>query len=393
MDTYYESLNKIVKEHFYRDVYVWYNKHSKILSKLINMIMQFDLVTNNAYTSCKYHYTKPIISSDSTESFINVKQVRHPIIERLIDYEYVPHDIELNEKIRGMMIYGPNSAGKSAIMKALGLCLIMAQCGLYVPAQRFEYNIFTALYTRISGGDNLFKGQSSFMVEMQELRTILKKANSKSFIISDEISKGTEVMSGTSIVGASIVKLSKLGAKFLFTTHLHDLPKLKAIKELNNIKFVYLSVEQKDGELIFSRKLLEGTGESVYGITIAKYILDDPDFIQTAIEFKNELLEHQGINHKVVNDKKSLYNKEIYMDSCSICNSTEKLEAHHINFQRDFKKTPNGLINEKKIHLLKDDKANLVVLCGSCHDKLHNDEFKIDGLVKTTKGVKPIVKN
>jgi DNA mismatch repair protein MutS len=391
MDELYNKLNQKVKEHFIQDVLTWFHKYSPMFKKLINMITQIDLIANNAFTSCKYHYTKPILKTETPESFINVKQLRHPIIERLIDYEYVPHDVQLNENVRGMMIYGPNSAGKSAIMKAMGLCLIMAQCGMYVPAEEFEFNVFTALYTRISGADNLFKGQSSFMVEMQELRTILKKADRRSMVIGDEIARGSESTSGTAIVASAIIKLSNIGAKFLFASHLHELPKLKAIQELNNIRFVYLSVEQKDGELIFSRKMLEGTGDNIYGITIAKYILDDPEFIDSAIKFKNELLEQQGINHKLVNDKKSLYNKDIYMDECYICGSGEKLEAHHINFQKDFKQTINGLINENKKHLLKDDKANLVVLCGKCHDKLHKNEFEIKGLTKTTKGVKAII--
>ena len=391
MDILYEKLNQLVKEHFYKDISHWYHKYTTMFKKLINLITQMDLVTNNAFTSSKYHYCKPTLNSNSEDSFINIKQLRHPIIERLIDYEYVPHDLELNNDIRGMMIYGPNSAGKSAIMKAMGLCVIMAQCGMYVPAEIFEYNVFTALYTRISGGDNLFRGQSSFMVEMAELRTILKKADKRSMIIGDECCRGTHVDAATSIVAAAIVKLSNIGAKFLFSSHLHDLNKLKAIQELNNIRFVYLSVEQKGGELIFSRKMIDGTGESNYGITIAKYVLDDPSFIQTAIEFNNELLEQRGINYKVVNDKKSLYNKDIYMDECYICGSEEKLEAHHINFQKDFKQTINGLINDKKKHLLKDDKANLIVLCGKCHDKLHNNEFEIKGLAKTTKGVKAII--
>ena len=391
MDELYIKLNKLVKEHFYNDISIWYNKNSIMFKQLIVMIREIDLITNNAYTSYKYHYSRPILNSNSNESYFNIKQLRHPIIERLIDYEYVPHDIELNNSTRGIMIYGPNSAGKSAIMKAIGLSIIMAQCGMYVPAVEFEYGIFTALYTRISGGDNLFKGQSSFMVEMSELRTILKKANKNSIVIGDELTRGSETTSGTAIVASAIVKLSKIGSKFLFASHLHDLPKLSAIQELNNIRFVYLSVEQIDGELIFSRKLLEGTGEAIYGITIAKYILDDADFIQSAIEFKNELLDKQGINYKLVNDKKSLYNKEIYMDNCYICNSEEKLEAHHINFQKDFKQSIYGLINDKKKHILKDDKANIVVLCAKCHDKLHNNEFQIKGLCNTSKGVKAII--
>ena len=391
MDILYEKLNKLLKEYFCQDVLSWYHKYSNMFKNLINFIVQIDIISNNAYTSKKYHYVKPILNSNSNESFVNIKQLRHPIIERLIDYEYVPHDVYLNETTRGMMIYGPNSAGKSAIMKAMGLCVIMAQCGLYVPAEHFEYGIFTALYTRISGSDNLFKGHSSFIVELNELRTILKKADKNCLVIGDEVSRGTHHLDGTAVVASAIIKLSKLGAKFLFATHLHDLPTLKSIQELNNIRFVYLSVEEKNGELIFSRKLLEGTGEVNYGITIAKYVLDDPEFINSAIGFRNEMLEQQGINYKLVNDKKSLYNKDIYMDSCYICNSEDKLEAHHINFQKDFKQTVNGLINDKKKHLLKDDKANLVVLCGNCHDKLHNNEFEIKGLTKTSKGVKAII--
>lgn len=391
MDELYNKLNELVKTHFYEDVLAWYHKYTNLFAKLINLITQIDLIANNAYTSKKYHYTKPNLNQESSESYFNIKQLRHPIIERLIDYEYVPHDLYLNETTRGLMIYGPNSTGKSSIMKAVGLCIIMAQCGLYVPAEDFEYSIFTSLFTRISGNDNLFKGHSSFIVELNELRNILKKADRRCMVLGDEVSRGTHHLDGTAVVASAIVKLSKLGTKFLFATHLHDLPNLKEIKELNNIRFVYLSVEEKNGELIFSRKLLEGTGEINYGIKIAKYILDDPEFINDALKFRNELLEQQGINNKIVNDKKSLYNKEIYMDSCYICGSEEKLEAHHINFQKDFKQTINGLINENKKHLLKDDKANLVVLCGKCHDKLHNNEFEIKGLTKTTKGVKAII--
>jgi DNA mismatch repair protein MutS len=201
----------------------------------------------------------------------------------------------------------------------------------------------------------------------------------------------TEAISGTAIIAATLLKLSKNNVKYLFATHLHDLPKLKVIQELNCIRFVYLSVEIKNNELIFNRKMMEGTGESVYGITIAKFILDDPEFINTSIEIKNEILEKQGIKYKLVNDKKSLYNNDIYMDHCNLCNSVEKLESHHINFQKDFKNSINGLINENKKHLLKDDKANLIVLCEGCHDKLHANEIKINGLIKTSKGVKAII--
>ena len=275
-------------------------------------------------------------------------------------------------------------------MKSIGLNLIMAQCGMYVGADSFEFGIFDSLYTRISGNDNLFKGHSSFIIEMNELRTILKKSTSKSLIIGDEICRGTEYLSANAIVASAIIKLVNIGAKFLFATHLHELYEMDQIKSLNTIKFFHLSVEKQGDELIFSRKLLEGTGEQIYGITVAQYILDDPIFINTAIELKNKLLEKSGSNTKLVSGKKSLYNKEIYMDSCVVCGSPDKLESHHINWQKDFIFGTNGQINNKKKHVLKDSKANLVVLCSKCHDNLHNKNFTISGLVKTSNGVKPM---
>lgn len=379
MDGLYIELDKLVKENFIRDVKTFYNKYATTFTALIKLIMQIDIISNNAYISKKYHYTKPIIKEDGgCGSFINAKNLRHPIIEQIIDYEYVPHDITLNNSDKkGILIYGVNSCGKSSLMKAVGLNIIMAQCGLYVPSEHFEYDIFTSLYTRISGNDNLFKGQSSFIVEMNELRTILKKCNNYSLVLGDEICRGTEYLSGNAIVGASIIKLCNMSTKFLFATHLHDLPNLKKIKEMDTIKFYHLSVEQKGGELVFNRKLEEGTGEQIYGITIAKYILDDPEFINTAIELKNNLLDNKrkGDNvptYKLVNDKVSTYNKDVYVDKCYMCSSVEKLETHHIIHQKDFNETINGLIYKQKMHVQKDGKANLMVLCQRCHDLVHH---------------------
>lgn len=389
IDELYILFGEKIKNYFVSDCLKWYEEYKTILTKLTKTIVHLDLITNNAYTSTKYHYVKPTINL-TQESFIHSTNLRHPIIERIIDYEYVPHNVKLDEKIKGNLIYGFNSCGKSSYMKSIGLNLIMAQCGMYVGADEFEFGIFDSLYTRISGNDNLFKGHSSFIIEMNELRTILKKASPKSLIIGDEVCRGTEYLSANAIVASSILKLSNLGAKFLFATHLHELAQVGEIKSLNTIKFYHLAVEKRGDELIFNRALKEGTGEQIYGITVAQYILDDPLFINKAINIKNELLEKDGINTKFVSNKKSLYNKEIYMDMCTICGCKEKLESHHINMQKDFKTSINGQINSKKKHILKDSKANLVVLCSKCHDNLHSGNFTISGLTNTTSGVKVI---
>ncbi len=386
LEELYNQLNTLVKNAFYIDTLSWYNKYSIVLRDVVNMIVEFDLISNNAYTSTKYHYVKPIISKSNTVSHINAKNLRHPIIERLIDYEYVPHDAVLDNDILGNMIYGVNSAGKSSLMKAIGTSLIMAQCGLFVPADSFEYGIFDSLYTRISGNDNLFKGQSSFIVEMNELRCILKRANEKSLIIGDEICRGTEYLSANAIVAATVLKLVDIKAKFIFATHLHDLATMEKIKALSSIKFFYLSVEKKGNELIFNRKMMEGTGEQIYGITIAKYILDDPIFINTAVELKNELLERTNVSTKIINEKKSNFNNDIFMGECSICGEKDGLETHHINFQKDFIKSKYGKILSEKKHIVKDSKANLISLCQKCHDDLHSDKININKKVISTKG-------
>ena len=386
IDELYKLFDEKIKNYFFTDTLVWYNENSTLLKNIINLLVQLDLITNNAYTSIKYHYIKPIINTEK-ESYIHSTNLRHPIIERIIDYEYVPHDVKIDNEIKGNLIYGFNSCGKSSYMKKIGLNLIMAQCGLYVAAETFEYNIFESLYTRISGNDNLFKGHSSFIIEMNELRTIIKKANHKSLIIGDEICRGTEYLSANALVAEAIIRLVNLGAKFLFATHLHELPRINRIKMLDTIKFFHLSVEKKNNELIFNRKLLEGTGEHIYGINVAQYVLDDPLFINNSIEILNELLENDGINTKLFSDKKSLYNKEIYMDSCTICGNKDKLETHHINMQKDF---VNGQLNIKKKHIVKDSKANLIVLCSNCHDNLHSGNFTISGLVKSSNGIKII---
>jgi DNA mismatch repair protein MutS len=289
------------------------------------------------------------------------------------------------------LLYSGIVTHNSSLMKAVGLNLIMAQCGLYVPADSFEYNVFHSLYTRISGNDNLFKGHSSFIIEMNELRSILKRADSRSLIIGDEICRGTEYLSANSIFAAVILKLAEVKSKFLFASHLHELTKIEKIKKLDCIKFFHLLVEKKGDELIFNRKLMEGTGEQVYGIIVAKYILDDPEFIRITNDIKNELLENANINTKLVNDKKSNYNNEIYMDCCKICGSENNLESHHINYQKDFNNTINGIINNKKKHLLKDSKANLIVLCDKCHDRIHNNNIEIIKKTNSTKGVTTII--
>ena len=141
---------------------------------------------------------------DNENSYIDAKKLRHPIIEKIISTEYIPHNLELGKKEIGILLYGLNAAGKSSLMKSVGINVIMAQAGMYVSADSFEFKPYKSIFTRISNNDNLFKGQSTFAVEMSELRGILTRANNSSLVLGDELCSGTETTSAVAIVATGI---------------------------------------------------------------------------------------------------------------------------------------------------------------------------------------------
>ena len=153
-------------------------------------------------------------------------KLRHPLIEIFqTDIPYIPNDVDLNES--GILLYGINSAGKSSYMKSVGVNLIMAQAGMFVASESFEYSPYDKIFTRIPGGDNLFKGQSTFVAEICELRSILKYSTNRSLIIGDELASGTESISAISIVAAGIKTLSERKSSFIFATAFSFIQPLK----------------------------------------------------------------------------------------------------------------------------------------------------------------------
>jgi DNA mismatch repair protein MutS len=364
-------------------------KYFKELIKIRDSIILLDYYTTIAYVADVNHYVKPIIKKYDN-SFIKVKNIRHPIVEAIIDYEYIPHTIELGCDVKGMLVYGINSSGKSVMMKAIGLSIIMAQSGFFVPADEFIYCPYNALYTRITGYDNLFKGQSSFAVGMIELNAIIKRSDNHTLVLGDEVGRSTENISAHAIVAATLIKLSKESSSFIFSTHLHDLNQIKQIKDCKGIKSFHLSVknDEKTGKIIYDRKLKEGSGERVYGVAVAKSIIKSKEFITNADKIKDELL---NIYSELVVDKKSRYNSKKYIDMCEVCGQGLKkdhsnLESHHINFQKDFNE--NGIHNTKK-YLKMNALYNLLTVCQNCHDDIHNGKIKVNAINMTSEGIKP----
>ena len=397
-----DKIGVIVRDVYLQKINEFDSKYGETLKIITKYIATIDFYKSAAKTAIKYGYNRPIIcTNDTTDSWIEATELRHPIIERIQeDIEYVPNDIELssntnsmntnsmntnngnsdNIKTKGILLFGTNASGKSSLMKAMGLNIIMAQAGLFVSATEFKYKPYKYLFTRINNNDNLFKGESSFAVEMNELRNILKRANSNSLVLGDELCSGTESVSALSIFAASVIFLVNKKASFIFATHLHELCNMEIIKSLkNSIKMFHLKViyDQERDKLIYNRKMTEGSGNAIYGLEVCKAMDMDNTFLKTANEIRQNLM---GIKEKIVETKQSKYNANLFVDDCLVCGKMAE-DVHHIKFQC------TADMNKMIGHIQKDVKSNLVSLCKECHIKVHNDNLRINGYIQTGNGI------
>jgi DNA mismatch repair protein MutS len=381
------DLIELVKKRYNEFTLECFEKFEGTMKLMINVIGETDFYSTVAKNSFNYRYYKPkIIDSQNETSYITGKNLRHPIIERInSNTEYIPNDVSIGvDEITGMLLYGTNMVGKSAYMKSIGISVIMAQCGMFVPCEDFVYYPFKSIFTRIPSGDDLFKNQSTFAVEINELRNILKRANVNSLVIGDELASGTESISAVSIVASGIIQLNNKKSKFVFATHLHDLTNLKAISTLKTLKIYHLSViyDETTKKLIYNRKLQDGQGSTMYGLEVCRALDLPSEFLLTANQFRQELL---NINSNILNTQTSQYNKKHYVDNCSVCGEKAE-EVHHIKEQMLADK--DGFIGENH----KNSKHNLMNVCEKCHDKIHHGEIKVNGYIQTSDGIELDVK-
>ena len=350
----------------------------ELLMNIIKDLTELDISVCNARNAYDYQFYRPQISDDNS-SFVKAENLRHPIIERLItNVEYIGNDISLNQN--GILLYGINASGKSSLMKALGLAIIMVQSGMYVPATSFEFSPYHHIFTRICGNDDIYRGMSSFVVEMSELRNILQRADERSLVIGDEICCGTEAISAVAIVSSAINELIKKGSSFIFTSHLHDLTSISIIRERigEKLRIFHIHIEIVDDKIVYERKLREGQGSNVYGIDVCGSLDMPIDFMKNAENVRKELM---GMDMNLINTKKSNYKSSIYMDMCQVCNERPAKETHHINYQ------VNADENGKFSNFDKNIPHNLVSICEECHKKEHQGEIGIIGYKQTSKGV------
>ena len=300
---------------------------------IITFVSQIDVTANFAHLSIQNGYCKPqILHREGSCSYLDAKALRHPLVEKVHpEVEYIPNDVSFDK--RGMLLYGTNACGKSTLMKSIGLALIMAQAGCFVPCDQFTYYPYTQLFTRILNNDNLFRGQSSFAVELSELRNILRRADDRSFVLGDELCSGTEYNSALSIVSAGLHTLSTLQCSFVFTSHLHTLPSIPLVAQIPTLDIYHLAVKyHKDTDVLeYIRTLQEGSGPPIYGLEVCKGMSMGQDFMELAREVQLHL---QGSEGSFVSLQSSAYHSEIQMDACKVCGKKAE-ETHHIKEQQE----------------------------------------------------------
>lgn len=254
----------------------------------------------------------------------------------------------------------------------------MAQSGMYVASSNMEFCPYKHIFTRISGMDNIYKGMSSFTVEMTELRNILQRCDKHSLVLGDEVCSGTEAISALAIVATGIDTLVKKKSAFIFATHLHDLTTLDIVKQHINkyitVNHIHILIDDHN-RIVYERKLREGKGHETYGIEVCKSLDMPMDFMKTAENVRKEIM---GYSNLMINTSRSKYNNGLYMTECYVCKGIAE-DTHHIKYQS---LSDNGFFRD--FH--QDMKHNLIPLCKSCHKKEHNGEIHIRGYKKTSDG-------
>ena len=287
------------------------------LQSISKVISEIDVLQSFATVSEENNYVRPIIS-DKRE--IRLIASRHPVVEKVIETEFVTNDIIMDENTNILLITGPNMAGKSTYMRELAISVIMCQIGCFVPASSATLPIFDAIYTRIGASDDLVSGESTFMVEMKEAANAINHATENSLILFDELGRGTATFDGMSLAQAIIEYIhTNIKCKTLFSTHYHELTDLD--KTLSTLKNVHVSAIEENGNVTFLHKVKEGSIDKSYGIHVAKLadlpnsLIDRATKILSVYENKEEKrdvkIQESLPLDELINDKKSVLEEEI----------------------------------------------------------------------------------
>ena len=380
--------NKITS--IYREFITEFKSRLGILGTLAEYVTRLDSVTTKAYVAKKYNYCRPTLVEEES-SFVRASGLRHCLIEHISTTEaYVTNDVHLgcdidNDSCTGFLLFGTNTVGKTSLIRAVGIAVVMAQSGFFVPCSSMRLSPYQQIFTRILNTDNLFRGQSTFMVEMCELRRILMKGNNRSLVLGDELCSGTEIDSAISLFTAGLIQLHNIQANFIFATHLHMITTQPQLMELPGLKYKHLTVtyDAAGNRLIYDRKLKDGQGSSLYGLEVCKSLDLPEDFVRLA----NQVRESNS--RSILASTSSRYNSVI-KGQCMFCGSPASA-IHHLVYQSDA--DDDGFICADGRTFHKNHPANTVPICEECHLKVHKDDKRYvqkktsDGMALVEKSV------
>ncbi len=275
-------------------------KQIQRIQKTAILVSTLDVLVSFATVAEDMNYVKPEVDNGGV---IDIKEGRHPVIEKMIsNSNFVPNDTYLDEEgNRLAIITGPNMAGKSTYMRQVALITLMAQVGSFVPASYAKIGVVDKIFTRVGASDDLSMGQSTFMVEMMEVATILKEATKNSLVILDEIGRGTSTYDGLSIawaVAEFIADKEKCGAKTLFATHYHELTELE--NKVEGVKNYSIAVKEKGEDIIFLRKIVDGGTDESYGVHVARLAGVPQVVTKKANEILQSLERRNVLNNKII---------------------------------------------------------------------------------------------
>ncbi len=276
------------------------SKQSERISRTAKSLAALDVLRSFADVSSENSYVKPILDNSD---ILDLKNCRHPVIEKLLNgQKFIPNDAYFDENIRTMVITGPNMAGKSTYMRQIALNVILAQIGCFVAADNAHIGIIDSIFTRIGASDDVASGQSTFMVEMNEVAQITLSASPKSLVLLDEIGRGTSTFDGLSIARSVLEFMSsKIKSKTLFSTHYHEISN----NELEYVRNFNIAVKKDGDDIVFLRKIVDGSSDDSYGIEVAKLAGVHENIISRAKSILQEL-EHEDISI----NKQNIYENE-----------------------------------------------------------------------------------
>lgn len=323
----------------FREQLAQYITHMQSMCKVISEI---DLIASFAHVAKQYRFIKPILSSSNE---LHIANGRHPVVERLVD-TFVANDTKFDEDDIVHILTGPNMSGKSTYIRQVALLMLMAHMGSFVPADSFIFSICDRVFTRVGAADNLAKGESTFMVEMIETANILNNATEKSLVILDEVGRGTSTYDGVAIAW-SIVEYIKnhTKSKTLFATHYHE---LTALAEQPGIENYTVQVLEKDGEIFFQHKIIDGSASKSYGVHVAKLAGVPAEVVQRADEilksFEGTEIDREAIHRVDSSKSEAMSNEHGAMGKKSKNKEQKTKKAHSSTLKAQTPKRP------KRIH-------------------------------------------